>query len=86
VRLRGDYSWQDDYFLNEINSILQEAYGLLSARIAIAPGKTWEVALFGTNLTGEEYLENALDPGAFGTPLGIPARPREWGVNVKYRY
>lgn len=85
---RADYGWRDDFFHDFANSPAskQEAYGLLNARLLYAPSELWEVALFGTNLTDEEYLESALNLDIVGTTLGVGGRPREWGLTFQVRW
>jgi len=87
---RLDYGWQDDVVtargdLN--NQILQEDYGVLSARLTYAPtGGAWDIALFGTNLTDEYYQTG----GFWIPPLQIRqftlARPREIGVTMRFNF
>ncbi len=86
---RLDYGWRGDFFhtFDNLPFTEQEAYGLLAARLLFAPGSDrWDLAVFGTNLTGEEYLETSLGLEAVGTTLGIGARPREWGVTFQLRF
>lgn len=86
VIARADYSWRDDVFNDVQNTpaLIQESYGLVNARLLIAPSERWEIALFGTNLSDETYLETAFFTGAFGVNVGVPARPREWGVTGRF--
>ncbi|MEM8934316.1 MAG: TonB-dependent receptor, partial [Acidobacteriota bacterium] len=89
---RVDWAWRDDYFQDFANNpgIVQEAFGLLSARLSWTPlSERWsplELALFGTNLTDEAYLESGFVAGAFGVNLGIAADPRLWGVEATWRF
>ena len=85
---RADYGWRDDVFFGFENDdrAFQEAYGVLNARVLYAPSARWEVALFGTNLTDEDYLVSALRLEAVGTTLGVGARPREWGATFEIRW
>ncbi len=85
---RADYGWRDDFFFGFENDAraFQEAYGIVNARVLYAPSSRWEVALFGTNLTDEDYFESALRLEAVGTTLGVGARPREWGATVEIRW
>ncbi|MBI1732038.1 MAG: TonB-dependent receptor, partial [Gammaproteobacteria bacterium] len=90
VKLRGDYSYRDDMFMDPNNTpiLRQDGYGLVSARLAfVTTDEHWELALSGTNLTDEQYLVNgiaALD--SFGTAEGYFGRPREWALSLMYRY
>ena len=73
------YVWQDDVFFRIDNDprLRQDAYGLLNARTGyVSANENWEIALWGRNLTDEEYYR-AL--GEF--TAGIAGRP---GVPVTY--
>ena len=89
VTLRSDYSYRSEVF-NDIQNtplIAQDSYGLISARASWANQKgDLEVALFGTNLGDEEYLEHGFFAAAFGAALGVSGRPQEWGLSVRYRF
>jgi len=87
---RLDYSYKSKIHHDAANSLtaLQESYGLLNGRLTFdsADGK-WAVSLFGTNLTDKRYLMAADD---FLNVLGFAeaqyARPREWGVSLKFNF
>lgn len=86
---RADWSWTDAFFNDLANSpgIAQDAYGLLSARLSYGPYTSrWEVSLFGTNLTDEEYFRSGFVATAFGPSLALPGPPREWGVATAFRF
>ena len=87
--LRGDYSYRSEVFNDVSNTpqIAQDGYGLINARLAWASQSTdWEIALFGTNLGDEEYLEHGFSAAAFGVTVGVAGRPREWGLSVRRRF
>ncbi len=88
VIARADWNYRDEVFNDVANTptLAQEAYDLLNARILMAPSENWEVSLFGTNLTDETYLETGFFTGAFGPSIGVPARPREWGVSARWSF
>lgn len=84
-----DYSFRGAAFNDVANSpsIVQEGYGLVNARVAFLSDRgPWEIALFGTNLADEDYLERGFFAGGFGVSLGIPGRPREWGLTLAWRH
>ena len=76
----GDYGWMDEYerpprarsVENPDGSNKPEpAYGLLNARIVYQPAnRAWQVALFGTNLTNEWYVNGGFDAGDIRVRLG----------------
>jgi len=86
---RLDYSYTSKVYNDLLNSelIAQPAYGRVNARLAwTAFSGRWEVAGFVTNLTDEEYLTHGVVPGGFGFSLGVPGRPREWGMRAQWRF
>lgn len=90
LAVRADYAWRDTTFNDAPNTpeISQDAYGTLHAAVSLeTPDGRWRVKLFGQNLTDEEYLTTGVSnkPG-FGTASGAFARPRNWGLNVRYRF
>ncbi len=89
VSLRADYRYRSEVFNDITNTplIAQDGYGLVGARIAWASQSTkLDVALFGTNLADEQYLEHGFFAAAFGTAVGVSGRPREWGITVRRRF
>ena len=64
----------------------EPAYGLLNARIVYQPAnRAWQVALFGTNLTNEWYVNGGFDTALFwGYDFGTIGRPREIGASVRF--
>ncbi|HXY97000.1 MAG TPA: TonB-dependent receptor [Steroidobacteraceae bacterium] len=100
VTLRADYAWQDKIQFNVINDFnFQPSYGTLNARVALAsPSGSWELALFGDNLTDQHYAYTggtveAFAPGPGGLPVptptiswNIPGAPRMLGLEGTYRW
>ena len=86
---RADYGWKDDFYHDFFNSkpSFQPGYGLLNARFSWAPASDrWDIAVFGTNLTEEEYSESIVFFGDSGVALGVGGRPREWGAAFQVRW
>jgi iron complex outermembrane receptor protein len=84
-----DYAYKGDYYFDfsavpETDWLKQDAYGVLNARIAYAAsGDKWEVGLWGTNLTDEDYYEDAV-------VISVSSRvsyadPRMYGIDFKLR-
>lgn len=90
VSLRGDYSYRSEYFNDSINSVhlRQDGVGLINARIAFEDNsETWQLAVFGTNLTDERYIYAGIGGfAAIGFVEALYSRPREWGVSLTYRF
>ncbi|QGZ94930.1 TonB-dependent receptor [Terricaulis silvestris] len=84
---RVDYSYRTaiEHEITNNPLLRQPAYGLLNARLTYnyEPGG-WSLAIFGTNLTDEEYILNGIDfRAAFGVAVSQYARPAEWGVTLR---
>jgi iron complex outermembrane receptor protein len=100
LMLRADYAWQDKIQFNVINDFnYQRPYGTLNARVALdSPSSSWELALFGYNLTDKRYAYTGgtveaftAVPGALPAPTptiawNIPGAPRTYGIEGIYRW
>lgn len=76
---RVEYQWQDDMPWLVENTVYEDSYGLLDARIALASrNEGWEVALFGKNLTDELYRVDAIP--FLGDVFSRFGAPRSYGV------
>jgi iron complex outermembrane receptor protein len=98
VTPRVDWRYQSRTFFTAFNNRygppddgLQEqqaGYGLLGARVTLADAsERFTLALFGQNLTDEEYYtfgQNAL--GVQGVSYNYLGRPREWGITLGARF
>lgn len=67
----------------------EDGYSVVNASLSyVSPDKKWEGQLFVTNLTDEEYKLGSINE----TPISLEAvtssyaRPREWGVRVRYNF
>jgi iron complex outermembrane receptor protein len=87
-----DYNWRDDLSgsgLTVFEDTLideQDAYGLLGARIALAPSDaTWEVALWGRNLADEEYVTNVTTDDIASWAL-MPGQPMSYGLSATFNW
>jgi iron complex outermembrane receptor protein len=92
-------AYQDEVFFNPDNSasMTQESYTVVDARIAYESASgALSVALFGKNLSDEEYFHNIVqftstsdtvrDVFNVGHALGYPAPGRQYGVELTYRF
>jgi iron complex outermembrane receptor protein len=88
TRVDSSYQSRVFYSSNNVRRASQEGYALLNARVTWdSPDETWSVALSGTNLTDELYLNGALDFfESLGTVEGNYGRPREWAITLKRRF
>ncbi len=79
---RIDAVYQSEIFFTTNNQGPQDAYTILNARLQWdSPDDLWNVALYGQNLTNEEYFNGKLSlVGFFGREQGNPGTPRTWGL------
>lgn len=79
VSLRVDYAWQDEIFWTPNNTTFEDAYGLLGSRLSFVPaGSSYEVALWGKNLTDEEFRTRA--GPVLGDESSTWGAPRTYGI------
>ena len=87
---RLDFTWQSEMFNEPTNNprSAQPSYGVLDGRVTWrSSDRSWEAAVFVTNLTNKFYWYNISDgQNTFGVISGQPARPREWAVSVKKNF
>ena len=76
----------DHYASDDLDPTSEQSYDLVNARIALR-NDTWEVALWGKNLTDETYkLQQVgipLFPGSYMTWVNPP---RTWGATLHYNF
>ena len=81
-----DYSWVDEQFTDPGNLEVDKIgdYGLLGARVSYTPAAgNWELALWGRNITDEEY--NKVNNDNFlGTPRTTWGDPQLYGATFTY--
>ena len=79
-------SYTGSYYYDDPNLLEQDAYTLIDANLAFtAPSGAWTAALYGRNLTNEEYSPWGSSLGALGQNL-FPAPPLSWGGRLTVRY
>ena len=81
-------SYQDEAFKTLENQPLLKAenYWLVNARLALQKNNRWEIALWGNNLTDEEYIVEAFDQAGAGVLIYNYGMPRTYGVSLSYRW
>jgi iron complex outermembrane receptor protein len=88
--LHGDYAWRDRTYKDALNTpqLVQEELGLLYAAATLESNNgRWLFTLFGDNLTDETYITaGASNVPQFGLIVGSYARPRTWGLSVRYSF
>jgi len=90
IDLVGSASYRSKVFFDPANDplIAQDAYWVVDARAAYAlDGGRWQVAVFGRNLTDEEYLNMAFNlQSSFGLLQEVVAPPLTVGVEASFHY
>ncbi len=93
--VRGDYAYTSEFTRSRVPGFQRgnvtgtrtlEAgdFGLLNARVAYTPPEAnWELAVFGTNLTDEWYLNSGHTVAMWGFDWGTVGRPREVGAELR---
>jgi iron complex outermembrane receptor protein len=85
LNVRVNYTWQSDMYWQTDNIAREPSYGLLDARIALAPpSASWSVAVWGKNLTDELYRTNAI--AFFGDEVSMFGAPRTYGVDFRWKF
>lgn len=79
------YSYKGDHLIHE--SLEQEAYSTVSARISLMTENDWEFAVFGNNLTDEAYLTSySGNLNTFGIVGVTRNEPRTFGLSATYSF
>jgi len=77
--VRMEYQWQDEMPWLVENTVFEDSYGLLDARVALQASEAqWEIALIGKNLTDELYRLDAIP--FLGDVFSRFGAPRSYGV------
>lgn len=80
-----DANWVDKHYFDIHNSesIAQDSYSLVNARVTwISPDEDYEVAVWGKNLTDEEYLTKAFDLSGFGGIMAHYGQTPSFGAEL----
>ncbi len=88
VTFQGDYTWQDEHYLQIENDpySLHDSYGLANARISwSSPSGRFTVAGFVKNLTDEEYFTYQNTLGS-DWGYGVWGKPRTAGVQLGWQF
>jgi iron complex outermembrane receptor protein len=85
---RLDAQYQSTIYFTTNNQGVQDGYTLLNGRVTWeSENQNWEIALYGANLTDEQYFNGKLSlVGFFGREQGNPGAPRTWGLSFKRNF
>lgn len=90
LNIHVDVNYKDEFFLDgDLDSnVLQDAYTKIDARVSLmSMEETWEVALYGRNLTDETTYTASVDaPLSPGVYVGWVEEPRVFGFSAAYKF
>lgn len=91
VKAGVDYAYRSSFFPQFNNSPIakQDGFGLLNARIKLAPGNSrWGFTIWGKNLTNEVYRTFGQDSAVSGIPtvVGFFGPTREFGATFNFDF
>jgi len=81
------YNWQDDFYFDTANSLMEESYGLLSGKVTFTPtSESWDFSISADNITDEAYANYRQD---LGLGIGVSVNrgmPRLIRAEVNYYF
>jgi outer membrane receptor protein involved in Fe transport len=87
--IRGDYVYESDVQIvdNVPKEVASREVNLLNASFGLSTESGWDFAVWGRNLTDDEFLLSAF-PSVFqaGSLSGYPNPPRTYGVTVRKNF
>jgi len=89
MTFRADLSYRAKYYVDVENSeaLKTDNLTLVNARVTVASENVWELAVFATNLTNEEYhVAGIATPDSFGHAEASMGLPRQLGASLTYRF
>jgi len=89
IELQGDVSWFDDQYFDSFNSPshFEDSYALANARVTwFSEDEKWRVAIFGENITDEEYRTFSFDLAFLGFSTDVYGKPSWFGATVGYTF
>ncbi len=90
LSLRGDYSYRSKVVFNAVNGPLEggDDVSLVNARASyVFASDALTLSAYVLNVTDEEYVINGQDvTGALGVAFNAVGPPREWGLELTYRF
>lgn len=79
---RVDYQWSDDFYFDPSNNpeVLSPAHGLLGAYASWEAANGVKIAVYGKNLTDEEYQQHIIKN--VGVGFSVFGAPRSYGIAI----
>lgn len=70
---------------SDMSNAQRDAYDTIDARVGIG-GESWDLVLWGRNLTDEHYLQEVIPAPEFGGSFIHPSSLRSYGLEATFRY
>jgi iron complex outermembrane receptor protein len=87
IALQADGKYTDEMFRESTNNpwLVTDSYTVLHLRASLlATDGTWEVALWGRNITDEEYEQERFASDIVGQVVGLQGNPNTYGLTLNY--
>jgi iron complex outermembrane receptor protein len=88
VTFDGNVSYSTKFYWAPDNNFANRALAIFDGSIAFAPSfnEGLEFRVWGKNLTGKKYYQTILENLGTNTNSAAPAAPRQYGVEVSYKF
>ncbi len=89
LAFQGDMKYSDEMYKEATNNPLgrSDDYTLVNGRISLGSSDgTWDLSVWGKNLTNEEYLEQSFIVDFFGVTGDLYNTPRTYGATLAYNF
>jgi iron complex outermembrane receptor protein len=87
LTFRGDASYQDKYFVENLNLAYMPSRTLLNLNVSLAdPDNRWNVSLWGKNVTDEVYASSAFAVSVINQYIPALGDGRTFGLTANYRF
>jgi iron complex outermembrane receptor protein len=88
VTFDTNVSFSSKFYWAPDNNFANGAQALWDGSITFVPSsnENLELRVWGKNLTGKKYYQTILEGGGNNTNLAAPAAPRQYGVEVSYKF
>ena len=89
MALQADGKYSDESYRESSNNpwLVTDSYGLLNLRGSVLTvDGTWELAVWGRNITDEEYEQERFASDIIGQVVALQGNPRTYGVTLNYTF
>ncbi len=89
LSIRGEYQHQDEFYFTSFNTNFAQGgeFNIFNAQISYrSQDDRWNLAMYGRNLTNEEYEQATTVSGINGGTLEQYGAPRTYGFQARYQF